>query len=112
MRKSLVINVLPFILCPSYLNVICGNEKACPADDDEEAAGDVVCDDVVADLALHDHPEAGHGVVTRLLRQVVPLVRQQRLNLDLEKKTKIMIILFKNFQRGTRGFQKAQNRLK
>lgn len=70
----------------SYLYVIGRDEEASPADDHEEAAGDVVGDDVVADLALHHHPEAGHRVVPGLLRKVVALVRQQRLDLDLEQK--------------------------
>ncbi len=43
----------------------------------------VVRDDVVGDLPAHDHSEAGHGVVARLLGKVVPLLGEEGVDLHL-----------------------------
>ena len=40
----------------AHLNVVAGDEEGCPADHDEEAARDVVSDDVVRDLPLDYYP--------------------------------------------------------
>lgn len=69
----------------SYLNVVTRNEKGCPADNDKEPRWYVVGDDVVRHLPGHDHAEASHGVVARLLGSIVPLVRQKGVDLYLQQ---------------------------
>ena len=44
-------------------NDVCGDEEGDPGDDDEEAGGQVVVDDVVRDVADEHHLEAGQAVI-------------------------------------------------
>ena len=69
---------------PAHLDVIRRDEERRPADHDEEAAGQVVGDDVVGHLPLHVEPESGDRVVSGLLRHVVALVPKQLRHAHLE----------------------------
>ena len=44
---------------------LCGDEEGYPGDDDEEAGGEIVVDDVVHDVADEHHLEAGQAVVAQ-----------------------------------------------
>ncbi len=56
------------------------------------------------DLAVHDHPEAGHGVIAGLLGQVVALRRQQGMNRNLNMYRESVIAISQPSRRRFRPF--------